>query len=74
MIAPLAATVVLGSSAFAPAGYGCGTAHPHAIHDGGDPNGGVYESSAPWGHHPIVRLACTRGSANFTGWLVRPSL
>jgi hypothetical protein len=32
-----------------------------------------YESSTPWGHHPIVRLACTRGSANFTGWLVRSS-
>jgi hypothetical protein len=29
-----------------------------------------YESSAPWGHHPLERLACTRGSANFTGWLV----
>lgn len=37
----LAATVVLGSSAFAPVGYGFGTAHPHAIHNGGDPNGGV---------------------------------
>jgi hypothetical protein len=29
-----------------------------------------YESSVPWGHDPLRRLACTRGSANFTGWYV----
>jgi hypothetical protein len=55
MIALLAATVVLGSSAFAPAGYGWGTAHPHAFHNGGDPSGGVNHIHwRGWGR-PVAR-------------------
>jgi hypothetical protein len=46
MLALLAATVVLGSSAFAPNGDGFGSAHPHRIFNGGDPNGMV--SSIHW--------------------------
>jgi hypothetical protein len=46
VIAHVAATVVLGSSAFAPHGAGFGTAHPHRIFNGGDPNGMV--SSIHW--------------------------
>ena len=46
MIAQLAATVVLGASAFAPNGDGFGTAHPRQIFNGGDPNGTV--SSIHW--------------------------
>jgi hypothetical protein len=41
VIASLAATVLLGASAFAPAGDGFGTAHPHRIFNGGDPSGMV---------------------------------
>jgi hypothetical protein len=41
VIGTLAATVVLGSSAFAPHGAGFGTAHPHRIFNGGDPSGMV---------------------------------
>jgi hypothetical protein len=46
MIALLAATVVLGASAFAPNGDGFGSAHPHRIFNGGDPSGTV--SSIRW--------------------------
>src|SRR5262249_17932337 len=50
VIAVVAATVVLGSSAFAPNGNGFGTAHPSHFHNGGDPNGGVNTiHGAGWG-------------------------